>query len=324
VLQGDKDPEKLDDVSQSAEADLLMSGQIHKNVKWQANFVATYGPGSNGGIAGDAAILDLIGQLEFTEFLNVWFGRMLVPSDRANFAGPWFMAPWNYPGGYATASAGPRQGPFGRNDGATVWGQIGGGTVKYYLGAFDLHDVENTPLISGRLNVSFLSPEPGYYHSATYYGKDILAIGVSGQFKKDGSATPDKDAMGNPLTVMTDDYNGFSADLLFEKNLGASGVLDVEGAFYVFNGDYEPLKNHFYALASYLLPMQAGIGRLQPLFRIQGASPKADGASMLSTIDAQVGYIISEYAARLALGYQYSKAGDVKSNAIFLGLQLQK
>ena len=94
-------------------------------------------------------ILDLIGKLELHKTFNLWVGRMLVPSDRSNFSGPWFMAPWNYPGFYPGlgAPAGPRQGAFGRNDGATVWGDFGGGTFKYYLGAFDLRQREREPAL---------------------------------------------------------------------------------------------------------------------------------------------------------------------------------
>ena len=51
---------------------------------------------------------------------------------------------------------------------------------KYYAGAFDLHGAPDSPLYSGRINLGLLNPEPGYYHSSTYYGgKDILAIGVA-------------------------------------------------------------------------------------------------------------------------------------------------
>jgi hypothetical protein len=330
--QNARDTEKLNDLSQDAEVNLLLSGSVHQYVKWQSNFVATYGGGRDK-ITGDASILDLIGQLEFHDTFNVWFGRMLVPSDRSNFSGPWFMSPWNYPGFYPTLTGGPvgpRQGPFGRNDGATVWGQFAGGVVKYYAGVFDLHANDETPLFTSRLNISLINPEPGYYSSSTYYGgKDILAIGVSGQYKKDGSVEMLPSA-SDPMTLVpgaTANYTGFSADVLLEKKLGDAGVIDVEGAFYVFDGDYEAFENHFYALASYLTPGNVGIGKLQPLVRFQGASPKGDG-DMWQMIDAQVGYVMNEYAARLALGYQYSKidAGpeSVKGNAIFLGLQLQK
>ena len=63
------------------------------------------------------------------------------------------------------------------------------------------------------------------------------------------------------MVPRADDYTGFNVDVLFEKKLGSAGALDLEGAFYVFNGDNELLKNHFYALASYLIPAKP---RLRP------------------------------------------------------------
>ncbi len=321
VFQG-QDPTKLDDIAQDAEVDIILSGQIHKYVGWQADFIGTYNTGDK---KGTANILDLIGKLELAKPFNVWVGRMLVPSDRSNFSGPWFMAPWNYPGFYPGLGApvGPRQGAFGRNDGATVWGEFGGGVFKYYLGAFDLTNKGEAPLYTARFNLSLLNPEPGYYHSSTYYGTDILAIGLGAQFKKNGSVAP-APAMPMPGAVIPppDDYNGVNVDVLFEKKLGA-GALDLEGAFYVFGGDYELVENHFFALASYLIPGNLGFGQIQPLVRFQGASPKG-GGDMWQIIDAQVGYVISQYAARLALGYQSAQAGALKSNAVFVGLQLQK
>jgi hypothetical protein len=322
VFQG-ADPQDLDDVSQDAEVDLLLSGQIHKYVGWQADFVGTF---SSIDRSGTASILDLVGKLELDKTFNIWLGRMLVPSDRANFAGPWFMAPWNYPGFYPgmSAPAGPRQGPFGRNDGATVWGEFGGGTFKYYVGAFDLTNKGEAPLYIGRVNLSLLNPEPGYYHSSTYYGMDILAIGVGAQYKKNGSiAVPPPMAPPGTVVPPPSDYTGVNVDVLFEKKLGNAGAFDLEGAFYIFDGDNELLKNHFFALASYLVPATLGFGQIQPLVRFQGASPKA-GGDMFRAIDAQVGYVISQYAARLALGYQNAKAGAITSNSVFVGLQLQK
>jgi hypothetical protein len=321
VFQGQEDPKKLNDVAQDAEVDIILSGQIHKNVGWQADFIGTYNTGDK---SGTASILDLIGKLELAKSFNIWLGRMLVPSDRSNFSGPWFIAPWNYPGFYPglAAPAGPRTELFGRDDGATVWGEFGGGVFKYYLGAFDLTKKGEAPLYTGRLNLSLLNPEPGYYHSSTYYGTDILALGVGAQFKKKGSVAATPGDMPGVVVPPADDYSEVNFDVLFEKKVGA-GALDLEGAFYVFGGDNELLKNHFFALASYLIPGTLGFGQIQPLIRFQGASPKGSG-DMWQMIDAQVGYVISQYAARLALGYQNATAGALKSNAVFIGLQLQK
>jgi hypothetical protein len=318
------------DTAANAEVNLLLNGRIHPNVGWTADFVATYGPGVNGqNSKNTAAILDLIAKFEFAEQFNVWFGRMLVPSDRSNFSGAWFMSPWNYPGFFVPNSppVGPRQGEFGRNDGATIWGSFGGGLVKYYAGAFDLTSSDamgktQSPLFTSRINIALINPEPGYYHSSTYYGgKDIFAIGLSGQYKKDGSVgTAPMAGVAAPKS----DYTGFSADVLFEKNTGA-GTIDLEGAFYAYSGDHETVKNSFYALASYLIPGEIGIGRLQPLVRYQQANLKADGADPYKILEGQIGYAIKEYAARLALGYQRTDLGmDRTSNAFVLGIQLQK
>jgi hypothetical protein len=322
VFQG-ADPAKIDDVSQDAEVDVLLSGQIHQYVGWQADFVGTF---STLDKSGTASILDLIGKLELAKAFNIWLGRMLVPSDRSNFSGPWFIAPWNYPGFYPglSAPAGPRTDLFGRSDGATAWGEFGGGVFKYYVGAFDLTKKAEAPLYTARVNLSLLNPEPGYYHSSTYYGTDILAIGVGAQYKKNGSVAPTP-PMPAPGTVIPppEDYSEVNVDVLFEKKLGSGGAFDLEGAYYVFTGGNELLKNHFYGLASFLVPGTVGFGQLQPLVRFQGASPRA-GGDMWQMIDAQVGYVISQYAARLALGYQNAKAGAITSNSVFVGLQLQK
>jgi hypothetical protein len=329
--QNPKDPKKLDGLSLGAEVDVLFSGQVHEYVGWQADFVATFG-NQNGGdpkaISGSADILDLIGKFDIADPFHIWVGRMLVPSDRSNFSGPWFMSPWNYPGGYvAGPPVGPRQGPFGRNDGATLWGQFLGGFAKYYIGAFDLHDPDANALVSGRLNFTLLNPEPGYYHSSTYYGgKDIVALGLGGQYKKKGSVQTEvvaPGAMPNPAFVgLTDDYGLFNADLLAEKKFGDMGVGSLEGGYYRFIGDYEPIKSHFYAMVSYLIPTQIGIGRFQPLLRYQQAEPKA-GANW-KLIDAAVSYVVDEYAMRIALNYQNADIAGTKANSIQLGIQIQK
>jgi hypothetical protein len=239
------------------------------------------------------------------------------------------MSAWNYPGFYPApvlggAPLGPRQGPFGRNDGATVWGQFLGGYAKYYLSAFDLHSLDSKALISGRLNFSLLNPEPGFYHSSTYYGgKDIVALGLFGQYTKKGSVAPlpDPIPMGF-IPPAAEDYSLVGADLLAEKKFGDAGTATLEGTFYKFNGKYEPAKNGFYALASYLIPTEIGIGRFQPLVRLQQAKSQTDKTWRL--IDAAVSYVVDEYAMRIALNYQNADIEGAKANSVTLGIQIQK
>ena len=323
VLQGLQDPKKLDHLSTDGDLELHFDGQATNEIGITGNVAGVFATGNT---SGSITILDLILRLDIVEPFHIWIGRMLVPSDRANFSGTWFEAPWNYPGTWALpiGFAGPREGPYGRNDGATIWGQALGGMFKYYVGAFEL-DNGGKPLWTGRLNLSLINPEPGYYHSSTYYGgKDLLAIGIGAQYKKDGSAfvPPPTSAMPMPTATMVDDYALFNADVLFEKNLQSAGVLDLEGAFYKYFGDYETFKFSYLLLASWLTPEKVGPGKLQPLVRFQSAKTQTDLTS--SSIEAQVGYVIADYNARLALGYQYTKTGPTKTNAIYLGMQVLK
>ncbi len=329
ALQKAGEPKKLGGLGVGGDVELHFSNQMRKSLLWTANFTASYGAPDGGsyvpggaGVTGNVNVLDLIAQYEPDDAFHLWVGRMLVASDRSNFSGPWFMAPWIYPlflgpQGDPYAVVGPKEGPNGRNDGATIWGQFQGGLFKYYLGVYNVQDAAQKPLISGRLNLSLLNPEPGYYSSSTYYGMDILAIGVGGQYQKNGdanAAAPDG----------ASDYGLFNADILFEKNLGASGVFDAEGAFDKYVGDGEAMNWSHFVLASYLTP-DVGIGKLQPLVRLQQAIFKNNGPTV-SQIDAQVTDVIDQYASRVTLGFTHagvSKDGPA-SNAIFAGIQVQK
>jgi hypothetical protein len=337
-MQNAGNPKKLDGIGMGGEAELHFSNTMRKGMSWTANFVAAYGardggsfqpgngpPGSTG-ITGTVEVMDLIAQYEPSPAFNVWVGRMLVASDRSNFSGPYFMAPWIYQlllgpqsFGNAYAIVGPKEGPYGRNDGATIWGGFAEGKVKYYLGAYNMFDAAQKPLISGRIGMSLLSPEPGYYGSSTYLGKDILSIGVGGQYQKNGDTTR------KPGETGLRDYGMVLADVLFEKKIG-NGALDIEGAFYKYVGDGQALDLSYMGLASYLF------GKVQPLVRIQQAKQKkvedGGGGNTVSMIDAQVGYYLDGYGTRMALGFSHSSDGADQNtqyaNSVFAGIQLQK
>jgi hypothetical protein len=329
VLQNQRHPDKMDRASTNGEVEFHFSNQMRKYFQWTANVVASYGGGNMDG-TGSFQIMDLIAQLEPDPAFHIWAGRMLVASDRSNFSGPYFMAPWNYPGAYGS---GPVEGSYGRNDGVTIWGQAGGGVFKYYLGAYQLYGGNSPvvqPLISGRLNLALLSPEPGYYSSSTYLGKDILSLGVGGQYEK---------VETGKNTSVYKNYSLFNADLLFEKDLAGSGVVDLEGAFFSYTGNEQAVINapsadkkiSYFALASYLTP-DIGIGKLQPLVRIQQSTPKASGAKTGTAIDAQLALVLDGYATRFALGYEHVSATDTiggpngtpESQQVYLGIQIQK
>jgi hypothetical protein len=317
---------KISRLSMEGEADVVFFGQVHPFLKWQAGFIGAFGPEDG---ANSAAVLDLVAKLEFAESFNLWLGRMPIPSDRTSLSTVWAIAPWTLPGRYsvfaplfATANGRPAPGPrmgdaHDRSDGATLWGQLGGGTFKYYLGVFGLDRADPRPLYSARLSLSLLGAEPGFRSSSTYFGtKDVLSLGVGAQHSESDSRSP---TGGTPAS----DFNELNADLLFEKGGGTAGVLGLEGSLAKLWGDNELATYQFFALASYLMPVEIGIGRLQPLVRVQYAGKgKAAEASDFTSLDAQLGYIIDGFHARLLGIYQYAKVQGQTENAVLFGVQL--
>jgi hypothetical protein len=235
------------------------------------------------------------------------------------------MSPWKYPGLYPGLPfpVGPKQGPQGRNNGVTAWGEFMGGKVKYYAGVFDMNDKSISPLFSGRVNICLLGSESGFYHSSTYYGaQDILAIGIGAQYQKNGQ----RDMLGAPLG----DLSTFLVDALFEKNLGPGGVISAEGQYYLFdNNDFFQRKHAYYGLLSWLTPEKIGFGKIQPLVRLQQATAnsaaQAAGGSTWTMVDGYVTYVIDDYFLRVAAGFQHARmGGDVNTNAAYLGVQMQR
>jgi hypothetical protein len=339
TFQSPYDTTSLNKLTANGELDIFAHGKVTDEIGIFGSLIASFGPepgagGAPGGaITGAAAIEDVVIQLEPSDYFHVWLGRMLVASDRSNFSGPWHISPWLYPGFFSlppgNASAtylvgqgaappiGPRQGPVGRNDGVTVWGQYMGGLFKYYLGMYNLQDAGGTPLWSGRVSLSLLNPEPGYFNASTYYGaKDIIGLGLGAQVQGNGSR-------GN--AAPPSDYTEVNFDVLAEKNFGAAGVGTAEGAFYKYGGDNEPYDFSYFVLVSYLTPQKIGPGKIQPLLRLQQAKPKPAGFDTQTIFDVQAGYVVEGFKARFSIGYENSNFGaGVKGNAILLGAQVQR
>ena len=319
-IQGGSDPKKLNDISlDTLYLEARFSGAVDKYFGWQANFNGNAKPASS---SGAASIMDMILKVDVDDAFHVWAGRLLVPSDRSNFSGPFYMSPWNYPGVYSVGGTGgfigPKTGANGRDDGIVAWGQFVGGKAKYFLGAFNLDNVQQSPLYSARINIALLGEEPGFWGSSTYYGdKDIVAIGGGYQYQKNGSNVPAGAVNGDT------NLNIVMGDLLAEKNLPGAGTVSLEGTYYHFDKG-QPAKQAFYVLASFLTADYWGIGKLQPLVRWQQTSPQSNGVKM-TMLDLFVTYVIHAYDLKLTAGYQRTDLGNsVVGNAIQIGFQIQE
>lgn len=336
LTAGDKGYTKLNDqFMDELNVELRTSGKVTDIIGWTANFTVdgrTRAQATGGPIAFQAQALDLVGQLDFMDEFHVWLGRMLTPSDRSNFSGPWFMPAWNY-SGVLDGYFGPRgTEEVGREVGATVWGDIGKGKFKYYAAMLDLDGnfgagptspngnsgfANQSPLFSGRLAYALIGSEPGFYGSSTYYGgQDILAIGIAGQYQHDYETAAGKDNLTE-----------FNADILFEKKLEA-GTPGIEAAFYHEGGDTRSFDNFFYVMPTFttgeVLPAK---GKLNALFRFQMA--KTPDKATHTYFEPAVAYLFKDYFAKLQLTYNYGKTkpdtGDATNyQFVQLGFQIQQ
>lgn len=331
-----------------ANARIYLNGQIHENIKFEFNTESfNVGKGLNAtssdfGGSSTIGILDAIAKFEFNRYMNLWAGRMLVPTERGELNGPFYHAtfegfktpffPQDFSGGVQKSGKTGAQGSgmYGRDNGVTFYGDmdtkdlVGLGHLQYSMGVFSGVRGVNSPNQSdsasyaGRLTYNFLNPEknPGYYTSGTYYGSagDILAVAVGVNHQKNGAGT---------LNYRSD-FTGVVADVLFEK------VLDNNMGVFTFNGEYkrfwasggtlntvaqrtaaavaDPLGGLMFsgqswtAYGLYLIPHKVGIGRFQPYGRYTSIQPEMSGNR--TEAEGGMNYVIDGHNARLAAFYQ--------------------
>jgi len=314
LIQGGTDSSKLNDWHMSdAYAELHAGGKIHKKVGVTLNLAANmlgWDPATTVPTQNSLVLLeDAIISFDFQDEFHLWAGHLLVPVDRANASGPFFMIPWYYPGFFA-ASAGlfgvPREGPLGRNNGAVVWGDINGGQVTYLAGVFDNAAVATSPLFSGRVRLALLDKEPGFWGNGSYFGdKDLFSIGLGSQYQK---------------SPMGKDYYEVNADVLFEKKLGGGSFFTAEGAYYHYNTDAGGVSDSMYALVAYATPTM-GIGNIQPSARFQWLKVKENPGDNPWNVDVGVAYLIKGPALRLMANYTHTDIGPTTINGLNLAAQ---
>jgi hypothetical protein len=306
-------------------ARLFFGASLNKNIKGMLN---TEWDGDK------IRILDAAGQFAISPELNIWAGRLLSPSDRANMAGPYYSLGGGYWAGVASRY-GYNGGIFrGRDDGVVVWGNAGeGGKLGYSFGAFEGHTfgigsltqsqakaagvkADDSLMYAGRVQYDFWDAEPGYYGTGNYIGgADILAIGVAGRYQKDGILTIAKNGK----------YSAYNVDFLLEKRIKGSGAVALEAAWYDYDTD-DIIKSEqgkaYSAGASFIFEDKVGWGKFQPFARWQKFS--ADTNIDTKQIDAGLNYIIDGYNAQISAVYsktKVTKAADLDKFSVTLQLQ---
>jgi hypothetical protein len=257
-------------------------------------------------------LLDAIVKFGFNDYVNVWAGRFLVPNDRQDLDGPFFLNGWEFP----FVSNYPSQ-YLGRDTGVAYWGQYGEGKLKWQMGLFNgqgrisggndwpIAPPEISPNVTGnpefvaRVVANLLDPEPGYYNRSTYYGeKDIAALGLSVTDQTDAL----EDANGRVGT-----FFAWNVDFLFENKMTEWGSGTLEGAFYRYDVG-GGVRNDIagtsgFLFAGWLLPRQIGCGSvcgyLRPYVRWQRYD-YADEQIAAENLDFKEGWDI---------GFQYVMKG---------------
>jgi hypothetical protein len=282
---------------------LYVNGPIMKGVSFMFN--TDYDGATN-----KVSVLDAVAKIELNPMFNIWAGRFLPPSDRANLYGPFYAHEWNvYTDGIQDGY------PFvfqGRDNGVMYYGTFAK-KVKVSLGAFDGGSVNgrNTVIGAARVQIDFWDPEDGYYLNGTYYGdKNLLAIGGATQFQ--GGRTDS------------------TIDFLLEKKVMNGGAFSIEAEFADYNrlGGYIGAYGHSegaYGLASFLFPKQVGVGKFEVLGKYaktefsQGPTPSFNEKNTSFNFN----YVMKQFNARLMTFFQDTRFNRVNPNFWQAGIGLQ-
>jgi hypothetical protein len=287
---------------------LYVSGTAAPKIKFMFN--TEYNGATNA-----VGILDANAEFEISPMFNVWVGRLLAPSDRANLYGPYYAHHW------ATFQDGVQDGyPFvsaGRSNGALYWGQFG--KVKASIGAFDgaSQTTDDTVVGAARVQVDFWDQEAGYYLNGTYYGdKNLLALAGAVQWQ--GS-----------------DKKAYNVDFLLERKVPGGGAytIEAEWAKYDHLGGYSPdygTDDGGYVLGAYLFPKAVGMGKFEVLGKF-GKARFREGITLLNidyeqkTSEINLNYVIKQFNARVMIFYKDTRFDAVRADTkqVGVGIQLQ-
>ena len=288
-------------------ARIYISGPVIDGIKFMFN--TDYDSVTN-----KIGVLDAVAQFSSSPKFNIWAGRFLPPSDRANLYGPFYSHEW------AVYTDGIQDGYNfvfqGRDNGIAYWGDFN--KVKVSVGGFDggSAGTGSSQIIgAARVQVDFWDKEDGYYLNGTYYGdKNLLAIGGASQLQ--------------------DGHTASTIDFLLEKKVMNGGAFSVESEYSNYNrlGGYNAAyakSQGVYGLASFLFPKVVTIGKYNGKFEILGKFAKADfthGATPSfnqKTTEINFNYVIKQFNARVMTFFEDKRFNRGQPNTWYAGIGLQ-
>jgi hypothetical protein len=289
-------------------ARLYVSGPVYEDIKFMFN--TDYDSVTN-----KIGILDAAAQIGISPKFNLWIGRFLPPSDRANLYGPFYANEWLvYQDGIQDGYNFVFQ---GRDNGVMYWGDFG--KMKVSVGGFDGKSATGNKAILGaaRVQYDFWDKEDGNYLNGTYYGdKNLLAIGAASQLQNGRTAS--------------------TLDFLLDKKVLDGGAFTVEAEYANYNGLGGYLAGSrksqgAYALGSFLFPKVVPFGKFKGKFDLMGKFAKAEshGQSLYvtqKTTEINFSYIIKQFNARVMTFFQdirYNRVQFPNTWQAGVGLQIQ-
>ena len=284
-------------------ARLYVNGNVTDKIKFMFN--TEYDGATN-----KVGVLDAVARIELAPTFNIWAGRFLEPSDRANLAGPYYANEW------AVFTDGVQNGHpsvfQGRDNGVVYWGDFAK-KIKVSVGAFDGKSADGNPDVIGaaRLQIDFWDKEDGYYLNRTYYGdKNLLAIAGATQIQSGHTAT--------------------TVDFLMEKKLPNAGAITIEGEYANYNrlGGYDANYSKSqggYGLGSYLFPKQVGVGKFQILGKYAHAqfTHGIHASYNQKTTEVNFNYVMKQFNARAMTFFKDTRFNGQRKDFWQAGIGLQ-
>ncbi len=262
------------------------------------------------GLGSGVAWRDLWMTLNLNDAFKIQMGRMYVPLTR-NYGTTSTKAMLT--ADLPFLQGGSRGGIFyaqkvGRDDGLTLWGNPFDGLLQYRLmiseGVEDnATNPEDNLRVVGRVSLSLLEPETGWFNKGTYLGeKKVLSFGLGMDRQEDLILAGNEDQDNTVWTI----------DAFFEHPVGGGAVtmeaayMDIDNCTQGTSNFYHDLEvgddaQNWYINAGYLLPNPIGPGRFQPYIRYETVD--VDNKNQTDFLSGGFNYYLKGHNCKLTAEY---------------------